>query len=88
MIVGDSMDPVIKDGSLILVDYSQNEKIYQGKPYIVRVDNVIMCKFLDMREAGKLILISANPAYSEIIINTNYENFQIIGRVVYSAQKY
>lgn len=89
ILVGDSMEPLLKDGSLVLVDQSQSEHLYPGKPYLVRVGDMLFAKFIEVDgDDGDVILRSYNPNYKDIRVNPESDNFQILGRIVYGAQKY
>lgn len=82
-IKGDSMEPRIKDGDVVIV--RQQPEVESGQIAIVRVNgDDATCKKLIMHENG-VSLVSLNPSYSpmfytaEEIIN---KPMQIIGRVV------
>ena len=78
---GDSMEPLIKEGDLVLVDQSQKD-LYAGGIYAVGVQETIMVKRVE-RHPRRLILVSANPEYSPIHLQGDeIETLRIIGRVV------
>ncbi|WP_319548089.1 S24 family peptidase [Desulfogranum marinum] len=82
-IIGDSMEPFIYDGDVVLVDMSKKtlEDIVDGKAYAFREDHTVKVKRLS-RQGNRLIATSENvmkyPPY-EIII----EEFFLIGKVVW-----
>ena len=78
---GDSMEPLIKEGDMVLVDQSQKD-LYAGGIYAVGVQETIMVKRVE-RHPRRLILVSANPDYSPIHLQGDeIEALRIIGRVV------
>lgn len=81
-IFGDSMEPEIKDGDMILVDQSQTD-ILSGAIYAVGIDDTIMVKRLEKRP-GKLALISENLKYETIFLKEReMDTVRVIGRLVW-----
>lgn len=75
---GDSMEPTIRDGELILCE-STREYSRSGI-YVFRYEGEIMVKRL-MRQQGTLIAISENPRIPPFSIDPNQNDFAIVGRV-------
>lgn len=90
-IEGTSMEPVLPDKSLILVDKSKKE-LWQGKIYLARLSYMLYVKYIEVRP-DKIILKSANPdkeLYPNIDIPTNGidgPDFQILGRVIWYSSE-
>ena len=87
---GDSMYPTIIGGcDKILVDTSKTD-IYDGKIYVIRLDNSILAKRLQKLPGGVLKIISDNPTYESYNIDLKDEslNFQIIGRILWLSRKF
>jgi len=85
---GDSQDPVIKDGALMLVDLRPDQHIRSGNFYIVVLDGDVLVKLVNRRVDGTIELISHNPAYpKEIIDSQQLDKLTIPGRVVWAGQK-
>ena len=79
---GDSMEPLILDGDCILIDCSKIEKIENGAIYAIAYDHELMVKRL-IKEFGKLIIKSENPAYHDVVLEAEAANrVYIIGRVI------
>ncbi len=81
-VIGDSMEPTIKDGSYVIIDTSKKELI-DGGIYAINLDNQILIKRLQKIPNG-IKIISDNKNYSDIIYNpqeTNI-NFHIIGKKI------
>ena len=80
-VLGDSMEPLIREGDSVLVDQSQKE-IYAGGIYAVAVQDTIMVKRLERHPHG-LVLVSANPGYSPLHLQGDeVDTVRIIGRVI------
>ena len=83
---GDSMDPIIKDGSWILVEMG-DFPIRDGMPYLIRAGEDVQVKFLFKRPDGGVIIRSHNPANPDVILTgTERGNMDVLGRVVESVQ--
>lgn len=81
---GDSMEPGIKDGALLLIDES-DQRIFDGIFAFVLAGDARVKRF--RRLAGGIQLISDNPAYpSETIEGDGMASLQIIGRVLWVGQ--
>ena len=81
---GDSMEPEIKDGDVVLLDKSQLSPL-PGRIYAVGVEDMVYLKRVDAKP-GKLILYSDNTAYEPLEIDTrcDMENqARIIGRAIW-----
>ncbi|MDX2469033.1 MAG: S24 family peptidase [SAR324 cluster bacterium] len=78
---GDSMEPKIKEGDLIMVA-KQKDVIYDGSIYIIRVGDVVYVKRVQ-RLPNQINLVSDNKAYSTITITGEELNqIEVIGQVV------
>lgn len=85
---GDSQDPIIKDGALMLVDTRPEQIIRSGCFYIIVLDGDVLVKAINRRVDGTVELISNNPAYpKEIIDSQQLDRLTIPGRVVWHGQK-
>lgn len=82
---GQSMEPIIKDGSWITVDLS-NTRICDGAMYLIRSGDEIQVKFLFRRPDGGIIIRSSNPAWADVQVSvSNLPHVDVIGRVVESS---
>ena len=82
---GDSMEPEIKDGSIIIVDPNQCEWDYiNNKIAVVGYKDEIYVKRIRLRNNGRVILLeSINPVYETItILSEDIEYFKCYGKVV------
>jgi len=76
-VIGDSMEPTIKDGSIIFID--RNDKSVQnGGIFVVSTPAGVFVKRINLRSDGKIELISDNKLYP----GETVEDAEIIGKVV------
>lgn len=75
---GDSMEPGLIDGDLIVVDRARRTPDTRGAVFVVRIDDVLMVKRI-CREGRELIATSDNPAAPPIPPG----GIEVIGRVVW-----
>ena len=81
---GDSMEPTIPDGAIILVDGSRIEPL-NGKIHVIRMDERLWVKRAQWIPGGGLRLISDNRTSDSFDISTSdleHEDIQICGQVV------
>lgn len=80
---GDSMQPAIPDGSLLVVDHSQTE-VKNGLIMVINVGDDLLVKRIRRRLDGLIELISDNPAYAPETLGPDaMQQLRIVGRVVY-----
>ena len=85
---GSSMRPTIIGGEdMVMVDVSQTE-VFDGKIYLIRIENSLFVKRLQKLPKGQLKVISDNPEYDSYIIDLKDEtlNFAVIGRIVWISR--
>ncbi|GMB92938.1 XRE family transcriptional regulator [Helicobacter bizzozeronii] len=75
--VGNSMEPLIKEGDLLL--FQNDDTRYEGAVYVVNLDSEYYVKRLCKRP--QVSLISDNPVYQPIILQS-LDEIEILGRVV------
>lgn len=90
---GDSMEPVLKDGDLVLIDISRRSVIVRprkpGKPpradlYAVLDGGAARVKRIEHSSPGRLVLHSDNPLYPpEVRDGGNADDLGIIGKVMW-----
>jgi phage repressor protein C with HTH and peptisase S24 domain len=86
-IVGNSMEPELKNGDTILVDKSQKE-ILAGAVYAVGIEDTIMVKRVEKHPSG-LVLLSDNPKYGPISPKRGDPNrIRIIGKVIWVCREF
>ena len=85
---GNSMEPLIQDKDLVMVNTELNSIQADADIYAVSFDNVISIKYI-IREPGKLILRAENSklAPDVVINNQDVDLIKIIGRVVWWSHR-
>lgn len=81
---GDSQNPTIPDGSLMLIDMTPDQQIRSGKFYVIVLDGDLLVKRVFRRADGSVDLISDNPIYPKENVQASYlERLNIPGRVAW-----
>lgn len=85
---GESMEPTLRPGDIILVDNRDQAQARDGI-YVLRMANTLLVKRLQRLPGGVIKVSSDNPAYSPFEIHADNvdEGFAIIGRVVWSGRR-
>lgn len=78
---GDSMEGVLNDGDSILINHG--ETVPRDGLYVLRINENLLVKRLQLMPGGIVNVISANEAYPtfEIDLKNTSEDFAVIGRV-------
>lgn len=83
---GDSMDGVLNDRDVILVDLA--DATPTGGLYVVRQGADLLVKRVQKLTGSRLLLLSANPAYVPVEVDpARDEDFAVIGRVVWFGRQ-
>ncbi|GGC21773.1 hypothetical protein GCM10011371_06750 [Novosphingobium marinum] len=80
-VAGDSMEPTLRDGDEILVDRSPRP--LRDGIHVVRVDDTLLVKRVEVGRPGRVALLSDNQAYRRIELDPG--EFEVIGRVVWKG---
>jgi transcriptional regulator with XRE-family HTH domain len=80
---GDSMDPTIADGSVVLVDEGRRQ-VVKNKIYYLRHNGQMYIKRLVERD-GHLAIVSDNDP--NVYLVSDADDFEIIGRCVWTARE-
>ena len=79
---GDSMEPTINNGDMLLVDMSKKVP-RDSSIYIIRNNDTLWVKRIQTQPDGKLLLISDNKTYPPIQLNLDeLDDVEIVGKVV------
>ena len=79
---GDSMEPTLSEGDLVLVDTSAAaERPREEGIYILNIDGVIVAKRIAYGPPPIFRILSDNPAYPPVEVDAFRDNLQIVGRV-------
>lgn len=82
-VAGNSMEPLIQDGALVIVDPHQIDYI-ANKIYVVKVGEEIFIKRIIIKEEAQvMILKSINTDYDDVYIaGKELENVKLLGRAI------
>lgn len=80
-VTGDSMEPLIKDGSIIFIDRDET-RISNGGIFVISTPHGVFVKRINLRIDGTVELISENTIYP--IERIASEEIQVVGKVVYT----
>ncbi|KZL05552.1 XRE family transcriptional regulator [Pseudovibrio sp. Ad26] len=84
---GDSMDPLIADGDLVMVDKKRNT--LSDGVYAFVYGGLARVKYLRPTIQGDVELISQNPIHKdELLKRSDLEDFHIIGKVVWCGHRF
>jgi len=85
--IGDSMEPSLRAGDLLLVDRSV-EHVHQDAVYAIALNGELRIKRIQRLFDGTLIIKSDNPSYrTEELTPDQAEQLRIVGRVVWSGRR-
>lgn len=86
-VVGNSMEPELKEGDDVLVDQADSN-VLSGGIYAVGVEDTVMVKRVE-RLPGTLVLRSDNTDYSPIHLSGDeLDTVRVIGRVLWVGREY
>lgn len=80
-VVGDSMEPLLREGDEVLVD-RRNQPFRDGI-HVVRIDDSLLVKRVANQGAGRFSLLSQNLSYPPIQVKA--EELDVVGRVVWKS---
>lgn len=81
-VIGESMEPYLADGDLILIDTKINRFVGDAI-YVLANDGVLQVKRLQLAADGSLMMKSENPCYGDILYREEAMNgLRIIGKLV------
>lgn len=86
--VGDSMEPTLHPGDLLMLDCSVND-VRDNAIYALQVNGTLLIKRLQRRVDGQVIVKSDNPAYEpEMIGPEAVDSLKVVGRLVWAGRKF
>lgn len=80
-VMGDSMEPLLRDGDEILVD--RTPRTFREGVHVVRLGEALHVKLLQAVPPDRLRLISKNPAYETVEVGM--AQVDVVGRVVWKG---
>lgn len=84
---GDSMEPTLHPGDLLLIDLS-NSSVREDAIYAIQNDGSLVVKRVQKLFDGSIVIKSDNPEYREQVIDKELlETVRIVGRVVWAGRR-
>lgn len=84
---GDSMEPTLRQGDTVLVDFGQKRPQRKDGIYVIRTDGGLQVKRLQVDLASRhLVVLSDNKAY-EAQHGIRPENLAVVGRVIWLGRQ-
>lgn len=84
---GDSMEPVLSNEDLILIDMRKN-RVEDNAIYVLQLDGTLLVKRIQRKLDGSLHVMSDNPRYEAEIVNADRAaELLVLGRVVWSGRR-
>ena len=84
---GDSMEPVLSNEDLILIDMRKN-RVEDNAIYVLQLDGTLLVKRIQRKLDGSLHVMSDNPRYeAEIVKAERAPELHVLGRVVWSGRR-
>jgi phage repressor protein C with HTH and peptisase S24 domain len=80
-VMGDSMEPLLRDGDEILVD--RTPRAFREGVHVIRLGEALHVKLLQAVPPDRLRLISKNPAYETVEVGMS--DVDVVGRVVWKG---
>lgn len=84
---GDSMEPTLKEGDIVIADLSFQGSLSDGM-YVICIGDLLFVKRLWVRVDGLVVIRSDNPAYPEEVVNPAQTPIRIYGRVVAAVHQF
>ncbi|MBC8286004.1 MAG: helix-turn-helix transcriptional regulator [Nitrospinae bacterium] len=86
--IGDSMEPTIRSGDLLLVDRNKSRMKGDGI-YLINLDDGLMVKRIEWLLDGSVVIRGDNTVVSreQVVSSTDLEKLHILGRVVWVGSK-
>lgn len=84
---GDSMEPTLSNGDLILLDMHQGS-VEDNAIYALQHNGTLLVKRIQRRLDGSVVVSSDNPRYeAEVIRAEDVEALRVVGRVVWAGRR-
>lgn len=85
-VAGDSMEPEIKDGDIIIIDTNYIDCL-ENKIFVVNYKDAVYLKRIFIDDNENMYLCSINPYYPKIFIEDE-EELRIVGKLISVIRKY
>ena len=86
LVRGDSMDPTIADGDLVLIDRSK-KRVVAGTLYALRTKAAVMVKRLQPTAGARIKVTNDNKLYDSYEIDLKTGDIEVIGQVIWIGRE-
>lgn len=83
---GDSMEPTLRAGDVILVDHRRSLPDREGI-YVIRMDDALLVKRIQLQPGGRIVAASDNDNYKPFELKLE-DGLAVIGRVVWAGRRF
>lgn len=81
----DYLQPIIANNAVIVAEKG-DELIYNGKIYVLDMQGIIICRYLEQMSGNRIKVFSEKDKQGEIISKQDFDNeYQIMGRVIWQS---
>ena len=87
VVSGNLMEPVFKEGAIVVMDSSQATNIVDGAIYVIRHYDNIKIRLVFSR-GSKRTLRCYNSNFDDEVVDSTDKNFTILGKVVWSCSEH
>ncbi len=85
---GDSMEPALRNGELVLVDRGAAAKPFATGIWVFSIRDALSIKRVQALPSGQFRILSDNPAYEPYTVDPEVDPFKLIGRVVWAGRRF
>lgn len=86
-VLGDSMEPTLSDGDLILIDLS-TYRVQDNAVYVLKFNGALLVKRIQRKLDGSVIVASDNKIYDpEVVSGEMLDTLNVVGRVVWCGRR-
>ncbi|WQH16177.1 helix-turn-helix transcriptional regulator [Guyparkeria halophila] len=82
---GDSMEPDLQDGEIVMVDTSFADRVPRDGIYVVQIDHQVAVKRLQRLPGDQVKVMSSNRAYEPFTAHLGDGELKVIGKVIWHA---
>ena len=82
---GDSMEPDLHDGEIVMVDTSFANRVPRDGIYVVQIDHQVAVKRLQRLPGDQVKVMSSNRAYEPFTAHLSDGELKVIGKVIWHA---
>lgn len=86
-VMGDSMEPLLKDKDMVMIDTSRTHP-NDRMPFACLWEDELYIKLIQPKQPKIIKLVSVNKSYETMEVDLSWQNFKIIGAVVWHSHSW